>query len=130
MSDTQGQEPAASPPAAAEAPAASQPAADSSTSTSTTVSSSHATSTVGTSVRFTATVTGDGAGVPTGIVVFYDGERTIGVVPVHGAGVSVTAVLSTLDLGLGDHQIAAEFHGTHGFLNSRSEPIVQTVTRR
>jgi hypothetical protein len=42
----------------------------------------------------------------------------------------VTAVYSTLDLAIGDHQISAEFHGTSGFQNSRSAPISQTITRR
>jgi hypothetical protein len=109
----------------------SQPAVEAaSTGTSTSVASSHSTSTVGTSVRFTATVTADGSGVPTGVVVFFDGDRAIGTAGVHGAGPGVTAVLSTLDLGIGDHQITAEFHGVRGFLVSRSQPISQTITRR
>jgi hypothetical protein len=98
--------------------------------TSTTLASSHSASPVGTSVRFTATVTADGSGVPTGVVVFFDGDRAIGTASVHGPGPSVTAVLSTLDLAIGDHQIAAEFQGSHGFLGSRSQTISQTITRR
>ena len=81
-------------------------------------------------MRFTATVTADGSGVPTGIVVFFDGDRAIGTAGVHGPGPSVTAVLATLDLAIGDHQIAAEFHGSQGFLGSRSQAISQTITRR
>jgi hypothetical protein len=101
-----------------------------STATSTTLVSSHAASTVGTSVRFTATVTADGSGAPTGVVVFFDGDRAIGTAAVHGPGPSVTAVLATLDLAIGDHEIAAEFHGSRGFLGSRSQAISQTITRR
>jgi hypothetical protein len=119
---------AASPPPVSEA--VTQPSVEAaSTATSTTVVSSHATSAVGTSVRFTATVTADG-GVPTGVVVFFDGDRAIGSAAVHGPGPSVTAVLSTLDLAIGDHQIAAEFQGSRGFLGSRSQSISQTITRR
>jgi hypothetical protein len=92
--------------------------------------SSHPTSAVGVSVRFTATITADGSSVPTGIVVFFDGDSAIGTSAVHGADASATAVLSTLNLAIGDHQITAEFQGTHGFLGSRSQPISQTITRR
>ena len=107
-----------------------QPAVEAaSTGTSTTLVSSHSASAVGTSVRFTATVTADGSGVPTGVVVFFDGDRAIGTAAVHGPGPSVTAVLATLDLAIGDHEIAAEFHGSHGFLGSRSQAISQTITR-
>jgi hypothetical protein len=101
-----------------------------STATSTMLVSSHAASAVGTSVRFTATVTADGSGVPTGVVIFFDGDRVIGTAGVRGPGPSVTAVLATLDLAIGDHEIAAEFHGSHGFLGSRSQAISQTITRR
>jgi hypothetical protein len=115
---------------ASDSPAVAQPAVEAeSISTSTILSSSHATSPVGTSVRFTATVTADG-GVPSGSVVFFDGDRAIGTAAVHGAGPSVTAVFSTLDLAIGDHEIAAEFQGTHGFLGSRSQTVSQTITRR
>ena len=72
----------------------------------------------------------DGTGVPTGSVAFYDGDRVLGSVPVHGTGASVTAVLTTLGLGIGDHEITAEFRGSHGFLGSRSQSISQTITRR
>ena len=92
-----------------------------STGTSTTLASSHSASAVGTSVRFTATVTADGSGVPSGAVVFFDGDRAIGTAAVHGPGPSVTAVFATLDLAIGDHQITAEFHGSHGLLGSRSQ---------
>ena len=82
------------------------------------------------SVRFTATVTADASSVPTGIVIFFDGDTAIGTSAVHGADVSATAVLSTLNLAIGDHEITAEFHGTHGFLGSRSQPVSQTITRQ
>src|SRR6478735_3249342 len=120
---------------AASAPPVSDPVSQpvveaASTGTSTTLATSHSESAVGTSVRFTATVTAAGGGVPTGVVVFFDGDRAIGTAGVHGPGPSVTAVFLTLDLAIGDHQIAAEFHGSHGFLASRSEAISQTITRR
>ena len=109
----------------------SQPVVEAaSTGTSTTLATSHSESAVGTSVRFTATVTAAGGGVPTGVVVFFDGDRAIGTAGVHGAGPSVTAVFATLDLAIGDHQIAAEFQGSRGFLGSRSQSISQTITRR
>ncbi len=74
--DTPTQE-AASPPPVSEP--VTQPAVEAaSTGTSTTLASSHSASAVGTSVRFTATVTADGSGVPTGVVVFFDGDRAIG----------------------------------------------------
>ena len=102
--DTPTQE-AASPPPVSEP--VTQPAVEAaSTGTSTTLASSHSASAVGTSVRFTATVTADGSGVPTGVVVFFDGDRAIGTAGVHGPGPSVTAVFATLDLAIGDHQIS------------------------
>jgi hypothetical protein len=126
--DTPTQEASSPPPAPKPV---TQPAGEAaSASTSTTLASSDSASAVGTSVRFTATVTADGSGVPTGVVVFFDGDRAIGTAAVHGPGPSVTAVLATLDLAIGDHEIAAEFHGSHGFLGSRSQAISQTITRR
>jgi hypothetical protein len=126
--DTPAQEAAAPPPVSEPV---TQPAVEAaSTGTSTTLASSHSASAVGTSVRFTATVTADGSGVPTGAVVFFDGDRAIGTAAVHGPGPSVAAVLATLDLAIGDHQITAEFHGSRGFVGSRSQAITQTITRR
>jgi hypothetical protein len=126
--DTPTQEASAQPPASEPV---TQPAVEAApTGTTTTLASSHSASAVGTSVRFTATVTADGSGVPSGAVVFFDGDRAIGTAAVHGPGPSVTAVLATLDLAIGDHQITAEFHGSHGFLGSRSQAISQTITRR
>ena len=126
--DTPTHEAASRPPVSEPVP--QPPVEAASTGTSTTLVSSHSASAVGTSVRFTATVTADGSGVPTGVVVFFDGDRAIGTAAVHGPGPSVTAVLATLDLAIGDHEIAAEFHGSHGFLGSRSQTISQTITRR
>ena len=68
--------------------------------------------------------------MPVGVVVFYDGDRAIGISLVRGNSASLTAVLATLDLAIGDHQMAAEFHGSHGFLGSRSPSITQTISRR
>jgi hypothetical protein len=119
------------PASAVPAPAAAQESVSTSAvGTSTSVSSSHATSPVGVSVRFTATVTAESSGVPLGVVVFFDGDRPLGISPVHGPGPSVTAVFATLDLGIGDHQITAQFQGTQGFEGSRSLPVSQTITRR
>jgi Bacterial Ig-like domain (group 3) len=123
-----GTEPASPPPVSEPV---SQPAVEAAAiDTTISLASSHSTSVVGTSVRFTATVAADGSGVPSGVVVFFDGDRAIGTAAVHGAGPSVTAVLATLGLAIGDHPITAEFHGAHGFLGSRSPTISQTITRR
>ena len=98
--DTPTQEAASTPPVSEPV---TQPAVETSTGTSTTLASSHSASAVGTSVRFTATVTAEGSGVPTGVVVFFDGDRAIGTAAVHGPGPTVTAVFATLDLAIGDH---------------------------
>jgi hypothetical protein len=104
--------------------------ADMSVPTTVLLATSRQSSLVGTSVRFTATVLSEGGGTPSGVVVFLDGDRALGMVPVRGGVTSATAVLSTLDLALGDHLISAEFHGSDGFLGSRSDPISQSITRR
>jgi len=93
------------------------------------LSASQSTSVVGTSVRFTATVTTDGT-PPSGVVVFYDGDRPMVSLAVHGTSGTVSVSYSSLDLAIGDHQITAVFHGTHAFLGSRSDPLTHSVTRR
>ena len=74
---------------------------------------------VGRSVRLTAYVRSLGSdSVPTGAVVFSADDVVLGNATVHGG----TAVLVTLDLGIGDHTLSAAYDGDDAHLPSRSAP--------
>jgi hypothetical protein len=69
-------------------------------------------------------------GPVSGFVVFYDGNLPIGTSPVRAVPPDGgTALLATLGLGIGVHEISAEFHGGRGFENSRSPSLTQDITR-
>jgi hypothetical protein len=90
--------------------------------TTTTLASSPNPSTVGQSVTFTATVTGQFAGVVTGTVTFMDGTSTLGTVTVS----SHVARLHTSALAVGTHNITATYNGSTDFTSS-SASLTQTV---
>lgn len=88
---------------------------------------------LGTSVTFTATVTGP-VPTPTGTVTFKDGSTVIGTAPLstNGGGIVVTltsgnAAYSTSSLLTGDHQITAVYSGDSGFATSTSAPVDNVV---
>lgn len=80
-------------------------------------------------VTFTATVTKTEAfdGLPTGAVTFQiDGIDQAPPVPIDAAGVA-ELVISSNDLGPGDHAIGAHYGGDAHFLESDAPGVVQTV---
>ncbi len=107
------------------APAPVEPPAVVPTSITLTVSPARAV--VGRSVRLTAYVRSLGSdSAPTGAVVFSADDAVLGKAMVHGG----TAVLVTLDLGIGDHTLSAAYDGDDAHLPSRSAPISQPVARK
>lgn len=86
---------------------------------------------VGTSVRFTAKVEAtEGEVLPAGHVVFRRGTEVLGTVRIRVSQDGATAVLSTLDLDIGVHEISAEYTGGAAFAPSRSAVVRQTVRRQ
>jgi hypothetical protein len=93
----------------------------------TTLASSLNPSTVGSSVTFTATVTGTN---PTGNVAFSDGGNAISgctAIALTGSGNVRTALCSTSALSLGAHNIVAAYAGDPGNAASSSSPLAQVV---
>ncbi|MEV4255092.1 Ig-like domain repeat protein [Spirillospora sp. NPDC049652] len=80
----------------------------------------------GEEVRLTATVTCS-AGVPTGVVAFFEGDTYLETVPLDAEGV---ATLRTTALGQGQHDITARYYGDESCPPSTSEPVTVTVTGR
>ena len=96
-------------------------------SSTTALSSSSNPSVVGTSVTFTASVTGN---APTGTINFTDGGTTIGgcgAVALTGAGNTRTAACSTSALSVGTRTIAAAYAGDAGNAASSSISLSQVV---
>lgn len=89
----------------------------------TTLSSSVNPSAFGTSVTFTATVTG-GAGTPTGTVAFKNGGTTMGSGNVDGSG---QATFTTSVLVAGSHAITAVYSGDTDYGASISPTMTQMV---
>ena len=79
----------------------------------------------GTNVTFTATVTGNSTGTPTGMVNFLDGGMQIGSGTLSTAGV---ATFSTTSLAAGPHSITAVYVGASPYPTSTSTPVTVTVT--
>jgi hypothetical protein len=75
------------------------------------------------SVTFTASVTPQGKGTPTGTVTFYDGGTALGTVPLTKG----SAALSTSALVVGMHSITASYSGDSNFSSSTSPVLQQTV---
>jgi sugar lactone lactonase YvrE len=71
----------------------------------------------------------DSSGTPTGTVVFYDGDTSIGSGGLDGSG---TAGMTTSVLSVGTHTLSAQYGGdsanTSGASNTVSEPINQATT--
>ena len=78
----------------------------------------------GDSVTFTATVTSQQAGTPTGSVTFSDGATVLGTSPLSGG----VATLATADLSIGSHTIKAVYSGDANF-GSSSASLNQAVTQ-
>jgi hypothetical protein len=76
-------------------------------------------------VTFTATVTPQGSGTPTGTVSFKDGATNLG----SASLTSGSATLSTAALGVGTHSITASYSGDSNFLLSTSAALTQTVNQ-
>ncbi len=93
-----------------------------STATSTAVSSSTNPSTYGSSVIFTATVTGSS---PTGSVEFFDGAASLGSAALSGG----TGNFSTSALTAGSHSITAVYSGDGGNAGSTSPVLTQVVNK-
>jgi hypothetical protein len=92
----------------------------------TTLTSSRNPAAFGQSVTFTATVTSDTAGTPTGTVSFFvDGSTTPAVAVTLSNGV---ATFTTSTLTVGAHTVVAMYHGDAAFAASTSNTVSETVS--
>ena len=82
-------------------------------------------STIGQPVTFVALVRSSMSTTPTGRVVFADGRATLGVATLDAVG---QAVVTTSELGVGDHEITAHYSGDATFAPS-SATLQQEVQR-
>ncbi len=94
-------------------------------STTTGLTSSPNPSSYGQTVTFTATVTGQYGGTPTGTVSFYDGTTLLGTGTLSGG----VATYSTSALGIGSHSMTAVYGGDTNFLGSTSGALSQVVNQ-
>jgi hypothetical protein len=94
--------------------------------TATALDSSANPSVFGQAVTFTATVTASapGAGTPTGIVIFMDGDTVLGMGTLDANG---QATFTTSDLAIGNHTIRAVYAADANFLGSTSSDLIQVV---
>ena len=88
-----------------------------------TLTSSAATITHGSSVTFTATLTG-GSTKPTGTVIFFDGATQLGTGTLNGSGVGK---YTTTTLAVGGHSITASYGGDTNYLTVTSTAVGVTV---
>jgi len=79
----------------------------------------------GQKVTFTATVTAQGSGNPTGTVNFMDGTTTLGMTSLTNG----SANFSTAALGAGTHSITAAYSGDTNFMPSTSAVLTQSVSQ-
>lgn len=86
--------------------------------TSTGVGSSASSSTAGQSVTFTASVSPEYTGTPSGNVDFYDNGSRIGSGTLNGSSTSDQATMSTSALTAGTHTITASYEGDTNFMGS------------
>jgi len=91
-------------------------------STTTAVTADINPSTYGTSVTFTATVTGSS---PTGSVEFFDGATSLGTAALSGG----STTLSTSALAVGSHSITGVYSGDGGNATSTSPALTQVVNK-
>jgi Bacterial Ig-like domain (group 3) len=91
-------------------------------STTTNLTSSPNPSSVGQAVIFTASVSPQFSGTPTGSVVFKDGTKTLKTVALSGGVASYT----TSTLTSGTHNITATYNGSTSFIGS-SDSLTQTM---
>jgi len=92
-------------------------------STTTSLTSSQNPSTYGQSVTFTATVTPQFIGTPTGAVAFYNGATKLGTVTLNNG----VAAYTTSRLAVGTATITAQYLGFGSFSTSTSAPLSQIV---
>jgi hypothetical protein len=80
----------------------------------------------GQALTFTATVSPQFAGVPTGQVIFKDGTNIIGTHTLNSSG---KAVITIVTFGIGAHSITAFYTGDQNFTasDSSASPLTQTV---
>lgn len=77
------------------------------------------------SISFTATVTAQVSGTPTGAVTFMDGATSLGVATLNA---SAQTTLTTASLAPGTHSITAVYGGDGTFSSSTSTPLNQVVS--
>jgi hypothetical protein len=96
--------------------------------TSTSLSSSANPSPLGQPVTFTVTIMSMGMGLPTptGFVSFYDGTTLIGIGDLSVVNGQVQATFTTAALGLGAHNIIADYSGDNTFADS-SASLQETI---
>jgi len=102
----------------------SGPGASAASTTSTSLTSSPNPSSPDQPVTFTATITANGSGTPTGSVTFEDGSNTLGTEALNGG----RANLIISSLAAGSHSITAVYSGDSNFSGSTSAVLDQTVT--
>ncbi len=98
-------------------------------STSTSLVASPSPAIYGTPVSLTATVTptGQGAGLPTGSVDFYDGSTLLGAEALSTIGGNQQAVLPGHVYALGTHQFSAVYLGEYDYTGSTSPTVSDAV---
>jgi len=94
-------------------------------STTTGLTSSLNPSSYGQAVTFTATVTGQYGGTPTGTVSFYDGTTLLGTGTLNNG----VATYTTSALSAGSHSITAVYGGDTNFVGSTS-PVLKQVVKK
>ncbi|HEV8242068.1 MAG TPA: Ig-like domain repeat protein, partial [Thermoanaerobaculia bacterium] len=92
--------------------------------TTTVLASAPNPSTAGQSVTFTATVSAEGGGSPSGTVTFHEATATLGSSALDASGI---ATFTTSALGTGSHAVSASYGGDSAFGASSSPPVTQVV---
>jgi hypothetical protein len=87
--------------------------------------SSAASASSGIQVTFSATITSNNSGTPTGTVTFLDGTTTLGTGTLNGSAV---ATIATSTLMVGTHSITADYAGDSNFAASTSVAVTETIT--
>jgi hypothetical protein len=92
--------------------------------TATSLTSNNNPSAGGEPITFTAIVTSEAGGTPTGTVTFKDGANTLGNGTLNGSGQATL----TSSVTQGIHSITAEYNGDSNYDISTSPPLTQTAT--